>query len=194
MRQHANPKPTHFLRVLTLSVVLASCNQYPAPSPPAPQPLPATTFPSALPSTATSPPAPTAAATTTPLPEKVATSPGDIAGAWLLHVNGVGGMVKFDTTFLIKLDGTYTIDDITGGMHIEAGTYSFAGETLVLDSDECYRYTPTVEFFHCVGTYTVFSTIQGTVPVRLRFVRIDDSEGGDRALNLKNRVLLPVTP
>ena len=126
------------------------------------------------------------------MPEKVATSPGDVTGAWLLRVNGVGGMAKFDATFLINLDGTYTIDD-TGGMHIEAGTYSFAGETLVLNSDECYRYAPTAEFFHCVGTYTVFSTLQGTVPVRLRFVPIDDSEGGDRALNLKNRVLLPVT-
>jgi hypothetical protein len=123
-------------------------------------------------------------------PEIRATKPDDVLGVWLLHVVGQGGLVRFDTDFTFKADNTYDIFDTTGGMHIEGGTYRFVGGNLVLDSDECYV-NATATFFHCVGTYTVYSTKQGDVNVRLRFVTVDDSKGGDRALNLKNKTLVP---
>jgi hypothetical protein len=138
-------------------------------------------------------PAPSITPTTTFPPEEIALSAEDIAGNWFLPVNGQGGLIHFDATFAIQLDGTYSIDDITNGMHIERGTFTFKDKNLVLDSDECYDLAKAV-FFHCIGIYTVYTTKQADAPVRLRFVPVDDSKGGDRAKNLKNRILTPIAP
>jgi len=151
---------------LLLAALLAACAVAAPTATPQPIPMPA--------------PMPT-----TFSPEAPASAPADIAGVWLFHLRGQGGLVQSECDFTIRADGTYTIDD-KSGMHVEKGTYTISAGKLVLESDECYR-NSTATFYHCVGTYMAFSTKDGARPVSLRLVMVDDQ--GDRAQNSNNRTL-----
>jgi hypothetical protein len=118
----------------------------------------------------------------------VAAKADDIVGVWLLRWSAAAGYKNEPVDFTIKNDGTYSIDDTAQDQHIERGTFSFKGGNLVLDSDECYESLKAI-FFHCIGIYTVYSTKQGEMPVRLRFVAVDDAKKGDRYSNLNSKTL-----
>ncbi len=143
-------------------------------------PSPATATPESLPTT------PTASVTLSP--EIHATHAEDVVGRWLMHVRGLSGLVEFDAVFELRNDGSCSIDDTSSAMHIEAGTFTFRDGQLVLDSDECYN-TTTGAFFHCIGIFTVYVVKQEDTPRLLRFVEVDDHEGGDRVRNLRNHTL-----
>jgi hypothetical protein len=115
--------------------------------------------------------------------EELALLPADIIGVWLFRLRGQGGLVLSTCDWIIRSDGTYTIED-KSGMHIEKGTFVVSRGKLVLDSDECYR-NSSATFYHCVGTYTVFSRKEGGRPVQVRLVMVEDQ--GDRSVNFANK-------
>jgi lysophospholipase L1-like esterase len=124
--------------------------------------------------------------TPTALPDAPATQPMDIAGVWLFHLRGHGGIVQTLADLSISEAGTYSIDEKTG-MHIEAGTYTIHAGELVLDSPECYN-TTTAVFYSCVGTYEVYCRKEGGKPVQLMLVAVDDPNN-DRRVSFNNKIL-----
>lgn len=164
-----------YLCLILFAVFLAGC------APPATQAPTATPVPRATPVPPSPAPTPRPSPTMSsgppvqaPVPAR---APADVIGFWKTHVSGA----NVDVTLEFRPDGTFNLDEIgASGRPVDKfdGAYSVSEGQLILDADRCNKWIAAgqVEFFHCQGIYKVSSSYQGDIPVKLRFVLIEDGD------------------
>lgn len=175
--QGASSPPPTTQTVTSPTLVLATKPLPPSTPSPVPPAKPSATLPS---------PVPPAEPSATFPAEIIATKPEEVAGVWLLHWVGQGGLVRFRADLTFRADSTFSMDDKDDGMHIFAGVLRFGDGKVQLDSDECYNEVKAL-FYHCTMTFTIYSTIQDGKPVRIRMVSAGDK--GVFVTNVNNKML-----
>ena len=159
--------------VFTLMFVVACASE--APESATPTPLPPTATPTSLPPTATPTPLPPTAtpttlpptATSTPRPtatlapsEVIASQAEDVVGVWKSRYQGVVAYMHFkpDGRFRLSL----TVEETNAYIR---GRFWFEGTVFHLDDDKCDD----------PGAYEVWLLKKGDKPIRLTFVKIQDT-------------------
>lgn len=150
--------------VFTLMFVVACASE--APESATPTPLPPTATPTSLPPTATPTPLPPTA-TSTPRPtatlapvEVIASQAEDVVGVWKSRFHGEVAYMHF------KPGGSFRLDQTAEGTNAYIrGRFWFEGTVFHLDDNGCDD----------LGVYEVWVLKEGDKPIRLTFVKIQDT-------------------
>jgi len=106
-------------------------------------------------------------------------------------MNLAGGGEGDPAVLTLTSEGTFSMDGVGGyyaGMNVGFGTFSFADDNLVLESDNCIIGINN-DFVTCTGTYRVYYAMVGDEPGSLRFIAIDDPHQ-DRKKSLDKKTLM----
>jgi len=133
--------------------------------------------------TITSTPAPTltrtpsGSPTPTTQPKIVAAKRADVVGRWSSPLSDQTIRIEFRPDGSFDLDVVEILNRPGDVYHVQEGIFRFTGGNLILDADYCHTYqlvAGVYAYFHCQGTFKVYSTYRGETPVVLSFVRVTD--------------------